>query len=50
MRLVVSMCCELTIDPPVDDVAQITRDHLRCRIIYCSTSKFSFILVHLIID
>ncbi|KAH9506414.1 Collagen type IV alpha-3-binding protein, variant 2 [Dermatophagoides farinae] len=36
MRLVVSMCCEMTIDPPVDDDAQITRDHLRCRIIYCS--------------
>lgn len=41
MTLVVSMVCETYIDPPVSDPSQITRDHLKCKIIYCSKSKFA---------
>lgn len=37
MELVVSMCCELYIDGPIDDLSKLTRDQLKCKIIYCST-------------
>lgn len=45
MTIVVSMVCETYIDPPVSDPSQITRDHLKCKIIYCSKSKFALIIV-----
>lgn len=45
MTIVVSMVCETYIDPPVSDPSQITRDHLKCKIIYCSKSKFALIII-----
>ncbi|KAJ6219037.1 hypothetical protein RDWZM_004849 [Blomia tropicalis] len=36
MTLVVSLVCETYIDPPVSDISKLTRDHLKCKIIYCS--------------
>ncbi|KAI7697277.1 Collagen type IV alpha-3-binding protein [Sarcoptes scabiei] len=37
MNLKVSMCCELYFDSPVENLSKLTRDQLRCKIIYCST-------------
>ena len=38
MKMTVSMTCETYIDKPAD-AKEITRDHLKCKIIYCSQSK-----------
>ena len=38
MKIRVSMICETYIEKP-PEVKTITRDHLKCKIIYCSTSK-----------
>jgi len=35
MKMTVSMTCETYIDKPAS-AKEITRDHLRCKIIYCS--------------
>ena len=43
MTLVVSLVCETYIDPPVSDISKLTRDHLKCKIIYCSKSKFIYV-------
>ena len=40
MKMTVSLTCETFIDKPAD-AKEITRDHLKCKIIYCSQSKFS---------
>ncbi|KAG1652574.1 Collagen type IV alpha-3-binding protein [Nymphon striatum] len=36
LSLTVSLCCQTFIDPPPENT-EITRDNIRCRVMYCST-------------